>query len=120
MIKRVVHFARSVAHHWGTLVTGGVVIGILGTWQGTGHPVKPWAYWTVALVGFLVAAFQAWNEQYDPSLKKESTKGSLHVVWQPQQCMWGMGRVGDVPAMQIIASGLFTNSHPDIGLLFTQ
>jgi uncharacterized membrane protein len=63
MRHRVWQFIKSVTHHWGVLVTGGVAIGVLGVWQGTGHVVKPWVYWLVAIVGLFVAFFKAWNDQ---------------------------------------------------------
>ncbi len=57
-------FVRSVARHWGSLVTGGFVIGLIGIWQGTGHAVRPGVYWAVALLALFAAFFAAWSEEH--------------------------------------------------------
>jgi hypothetical protein len=63
ILRRILVFSQSVARHWGTLVTGGVVIGLLGMWQQTGHFVWTLCYWSVALTSFFIACFKAWNEK---------------------------------------------------------
>jgi hypothetical protein len=68
-MRRVSQFLQAVLKHWGVLVTGGFAIGVLGIWQGTGHPVRPWVYWIVAIVGLLVAFFKAWNDQVNEKEK---------------------------------------------------
>ena len=68
-MRRVSQFLEAVVKHWGVLVTGGFAIGVLGIWQGTGHPVRPWVYWIVAIVGFFVASFKAWNDQVNETEK---------------------------------------------------
>jgi len=62
-LSNVVQFIRAVVEHWGALVSGGAIIGFLGIWQGTGHPVPPTVYWIVAIVGIFVASYLAWNEE---------------------------------------------------------
>jgi hypothetical protein len=57
-------FANEVRKHWGTLVTSGAFIGSLYIWQGTGHAVPSWIYWTIALAGLIVACFKAWAAEY--------------------------------------------------------
>ena len=64
-LRRIWKFCTAIAHYWGSLVTGGVFIGIVGTWQATGHPVKAWIYWTIAILALLISAFRAWNDQVD-------------------------------------------------------
>lgn len=61
--RRVWKFCKAVAPHWGALVTGGVLIGIIGIWQGTGHPVKPGFYWAIAIAAMVIATFRVWNDQ---------------------------------------------------------
>jgi hypothetical protein len=56
---------KSVGQHWGSLVTGGVIIGALGIWQGVGHTVKAWVYWSVAILGLGVANYLAWEDEND-------------------------------------------------------
>jgi hypothetical protein len=56
-------FLNSVRKHWGSLVTSGSIIGVLSIWQGTGHSVRAWIYWLVAILGFTIACFQTWNKQ---------------------------------------------------------
>jgi hypothetical protein len=62
-VSSVFQFLRAVIRHWGALVSGGAIIGFLGIWQGTGHPVSPTVYWIVAIVGVFVACYLAWNEE---------------------------------------------------------
>jgi len=68
-MRRVFQFLQAVVKHWGVLVTGGFAIGILGIWQGTGHPVRPWVYWIVAIAGLFIAFFEAWNDQVNEKEK---------------------------------------------------
>jgi hypothetical protein len=44
-------------------VSGGALIGALGMWQGTGHPINPAVYWIVSILALFVALFLAWNDQ---------------------------------------------------------
>jgi hypothetical protein len=62
-ISTVFQFIRAVVRHWGSLVSGGAIIGFLGIWQGTGHRVPPTVFWIVAIVGIFVACYLAWNEE---------------------------------------------------------
>lgn len=65
------NFLRAIAHHWASFVTGGVVIGAIGTWQGTGHPVPPSAYWAIALCALLIAVFATWNDERQAKAKAQ-------------------------------------------------
>jgi hypothetical protein len=65
MLNRLRLFLASVAHSWGTLLTGGFFIAVLGLYQSTGHPVRPLIYWAAALVALFVACFKAWSDQFD-------------------------------------------------------
>lgn len=60
----IVEFLQAVRRHWGSLVTGGALIGILGIWQGVGHSVKPWVYWTIGAVGLAIAFFFSWLDEH--------------------------------------------------------
>jgi hypothetical protein len=71
-MRRFLKFFRAVGKHWGVLVTGGVFVGAVGLWQGTGHPVKPWLYWAMAMVGFFIACHKAWNDQLEETEKARS------------------------------------------------
>jgi hypothetical protein len=62
-VSSVFQFLRAVIRHWGALVSGGAIIGFLGIWQGTGHPVSPTVYWIVAIVEIFVACYLTWNEE---------------------------------------------------------
>ncbi|MGA8145652.1 MAG: hypothetical protein WB987_17335 [Candidatus Acidiferrales bacterium] len=57
------HFIRSVARHWGILVTSGVLIGLVGVWQGTNHRVAPAVYWCIALIALFIAFYRAWLDE---------------------------------------------------------
>lgn len=56
-------FIMAVAYHWSSLVTGGLIIGILSIWQGTGHPVPHSVYWVIAVISLFVAFFKAWRDE---------------------------------------------------------
>lgn len=53
-------FLAAVLRHWGVIVTGGVVIGLLSIWQNTGHVVGHWVYWLVAVIGLVIAFYRTW------------------------------------------------------------
>jgi hypothetical protein len=67
MIRRIWQFGAAITKTWGARVTGGVVIGVLGVWQLTGHTLKPWVGWTVIMGGVVVACFEVWNKQVEVS-----------------------------------------------------
>jgi hypothetical protein len=52
-----------VLRYCGALVTGGLVIGLLGIWQNVGHKIPAQVYWAIAIVALLISFFKAWNEQ---------------------------------------------------------
>jgi hypothetical protein len=86
MNKKLWLYIVSVSKHWGSLVTGGVIIGVIGIWQNTGHPVPVWAYWLVAIVAFFIGSFNAWSEQVEHAeiLQKELDNPSKLVLSQKQ------------------------------------
>lgn len=57
------NFLRAVARHWASLVTGGIIIGAISIWQGTGHSAPPNAYWAIALGALLISVFKTWNDE---------------------------------------------------------
>ena len=63
MFHRLWDFSKAVGRHWSALVTGGVVIGLMSIWQGTGHNIPPTVYWIVAMVALFVACFKAWEAE---------------------------------------------------------
>ncbi|MGO9008975.1 MAG: hypothetical protein ACLQPN_02645 [Bryobacteraceae bacterium] len=70
-MRALAGFCVAVSRHWGSLVTGGVIIGALGIWQGTGHSVHSWVYTVVAGCGFVIAFFKAWSDQSDRAERAE-------------------------------------------------
>jgi hypothetical protein len=56
---------NAVRRHWGGIVTGGALIGVLGIWQGLGHGVPPFVYGAVALAGLAFASYRVWAEEHD-------------------------------------------------------
>lgn len=68
-------FVMAVARHWGSLVTGGIVIGVLGIWQNTGHSINSGVYWGVAIVGLFIAFYKAWLDEH---IAKESLLHASH------------------------------------------
>lgn len=67
-------FITAVLKHWGVIVTGGIVIGLLSLWQNTGHGVPPGVYWAVAVVGLLTAFYRTWLDQYKQVVKLTSER----------------------------------------------
>lgn len=65
-------FLWRVARHWGALVTGGIFIGALGIYQGVGHTVPHWFYWTIAGVAVFVGSYLAWFDQYERTRELEA------------------------------------------------
>ena len=80
----VVRFADADRKHWGSIVTSVAMIGALSVWQSIGHTVKPAVYWTIAVVGFVFAAYRAWNDQYEQfeSRDKEARKNEAELQGQ--------------------------------------
>jgi hypothetical protein len=77
-------FVFAVARHWGSLVSGGFLIGVLGIFQGTGHAVPAWVYWLVAIVALFVACFRAWLEERkakEKVLASMGVQGSFNDAW---------------------------------------
>lgn len=56
--------ARAVWRHWIGLLTGGVLMFMLGFLQNTGHKIPPTAYWLVALGTLFFAFFKAWRDEH--------------------------------------------------------
>jgi hypothetical protein len=78
----------AVAEHWGSIVTSGVLIGVIGIWQATGHYVPHSAYWFVASLGLLRAFYRTWLGERETVLalteqltseKIKLTKGLEHA-----------------------------------------
>jgi hypothetical protein len=63
-VSLLYRFIRAVIHHWGSLVTSGAIIGAIGIWQATGHPVSGYVYWAIAGVGLLIAFYLARQEEH--------------------------------------------------------
>jgi hypothetical protein len=74
---RVLQFVLAVTRRWGILVTGGVVMGVIGIWQGSGHAVDPRLYEGIAALDVLVAIFRAWSEQAEAKEKAEKRIAEL-------------------------------------------
>lgn len=56
-------FIVAVARHWGVLVTGGVLIGVVSLWQNTGHLVPHYVSWSIAVIGLVIAFYRTWREE---------------------------------------------------------
>jgi hypothetical protein len=54
----------AVMNYWQALVTGGVLVALLGVWQAFDHKVENWIYFAIAGLAIFVAGFQAWMEQF--------------------------------------------------------
>jgi hypothetical protein len=76
-MSEIVAFCKAVARHWGSLVTGGIVIGALAVWQGTGHRVAPGVFWVIASCALLLSFFLAWKDQVIRAERAEAALESL-------------------------------------------
>lgn len=45
-------------------MTGGVAIGLLSIYQGVGHQLPPWVYWTIAGFAAFWSCFMAWRDEH--------------------------------------------------------
>jgi len=86
MRRRVWQFIIELTRTWGGRVTGGWVIGIVGIWGLTGHPIAPIVGWAIGIGGIIIAAFQVWNrqvstnEQLQADLELEKLKQDMPEV----------------------------------------
>jgi hypothetical protein len=71
LTKRICHFAVEMCKTWGALITGGFIIGIIASWQWTGHLISTRIGWTIIVGGIIVSAFQVWSRQAE---RADSTK----------------------------------------------
>src|SRR5450432_1064429 len=81
-MRRSLEFANELIKQWGTLVTSGAIIGALGVWQGLGHQLSPAVYWTIALIGLVVAVYRVWLAEkvnYETAIADLEHEKSLHV-----------------------------------------
>jgi hypothetical protein len=62
-VRPQLKFIVAVARHWGALVTGGVLIGIVSLWQNTGHVVPHYVSWSIAVIGLVIAFYRTWREE---------------------------------------------------------
>ena len=81
-MKRLRQFVIAVLKKWGSLVTGGVLIGCVGIWQGTGHTVPAWVYAAIAAGGLLISFFKAWEEQIVSQLYRVRSSRTRSCVTQ--------------------------------------
>jgi len=80
MASSVFRFIWSVARHWGALVSGGVIIGLIGILQGIGCHIPPAVYWVIAIVAIFVACYMAWNEERIQKEKAIAELGELKLA----------------------------------------
>jgi hypothetical protein len=64
-LKRIGRFAFEMCKTWGAALTGGFVIGLLGSWQLTGHSIPPKVGWGIIMGAIVLASFQVWNREAD-------------------------------------------------------
>jgi hypothetical protein len=58
-------FARAMLGHWSAYLTGGILLAIYFIWDSFFAPVPIWAKVLIAVIGTVVAAYYAWEEQFD-------------------------------------------------------
>lgn len=79
--NKILLWIDAVRQHWGSLVTGGALIGVLGIWQSTGHYVKPYIYWVLAIGCLLIASYKAWADEHEARTKAEThNKPALDII----------------------------------------
>jgi hypothetical protein len=111
-VRRIWQFCQSVLRHWGTLVTGGAIIGGIGIWQGSGNAVNPWVYWTIAIIALVIACFKTWNDQVDIAQKAVAAKDALE--WpenRPMISFDSWGQVEGETGSAIFQHGFYVTNH---------
>ncbi len=83
-------FLKAVGKHWGSIVTGGMAMGLLGIWQGVGHPIKPWVYWLIAIVGLAIAFYRAWLDQYQKVDAIEAARSEIERKYLDERPQLGL------------------------------
>jgi hypothetical protein len=81
MLRELWRFVLAVCHHWASLVTGGFLIAALSLFQETGHAVRPWVYWTIALVALFVSFFKAWRDEYRAKIALQGQTSQSQSEW---------------------------------------
>jgi hypothetical protein len=71
-MPNILRFLREVLGHWGSLLTGGILVAVFWVLQGYGLRVSPLFYGISALIAFLSASFYAWNAQKERAELAES------------------------------------------------
>ena len=65
MLGDVGEFAKSVAMHWGSWLTGGLIIAAIWVYEHFKGEALPWRFAAVVLaLCFLIATFMTWREQH--------------------------------------------------------
>lgn len=111
-VRRIGRYFFAIAHHWGSLVTGGTLIGLLGIWQSTGHFVGIWVYWGIAIGALLMASFKAWDEQL-ANVETLSNKNKK-LEWpsnRPQISFLKWGQVERESGAAIFQHGFYLENH---------
>jgi hypothetical protein len=65
MLSDIVEFAKAVVTHWGSLLTGGLIIAAIWIYEHFKGESLSWRFALVVLVlCFLAATYMAWRDQY--------------------------------------------------------
>ncbi len=92
-MKRFVKFIAAVVRHWGSLLTGGVIIATLQAAEWLGLPVPRWTYLVVIGFALLSAFFLSWSEQV--TRVEQAEKRNLELEGRPE-VMLTCSSIGEV------------------------
>jgi hypothetical protein len=70
----IIFFLKASLRHWVSLVTGSLFMALLGIYQGVGHTVAHWVYWTIAIGAIVPAFYLMWVDEHKQveALKNEA------------------------------------------------
>jgi hypothetical protein len=64
-ISSIMEFVSAVVRHWKAFITSSIIAALLWWLQGVGWLApRHWVVWSVALLGLLVACYQAWLDEH--------------------------------------------------------
>jgi hypothetical protein len=97
LASRLYKFVSAVLQKWAVLVTGGVIIGAVGIYQATGHPVKPWLYKAIATIALVVAFFKTWDDQYALAEVEKTKNEKPEITGQVLYALCGISSASTNP-----------------------
>jgi len=63
-LRHFLEFIVAVLRQWGTLVTGGFIVGLIVLYEhASGRQIAGWVFWIAVIISLLVAFFLVWRKE---------------------------------------------------------